>query len=64
MICLIKSSAVTERNFRINSKTTPELFDDINDDPGYLWNLLKTLDNEYRVITVKKERRRSGPRSL
>lgn len=46
--------------FRINSKTTPELFDDINDDPGYLWNLLKTLDNEYRVITVKKERRRSG----
>jgi hypothetical protein len=44
--------------FRINSKTTPELFDEINDDPGYLWNLLKTLDNEYRVITVRKGRAR------
>ena len=42
--------------FRINRKTTPELYDDTDEDPKYLWDLVKTLDNEYHILTVKKPR--------
>ena len=49
--------------FKINNKTTPELFDHIDDDPQYLWHLLKTLDNEYHVLSINKQRSRAGQRS-
>lgn len=45
---------------RVNNKSTPELFDHIEDDPQYLWNLLKSLDNEYHVLTISKQRGKSG----
>lgn len=46
--------------FRVTPKTTPELFDSIDDDPRYLWDLIKMLDKEYHVISVKKQRGRTG----
>ncbi len=53
-----------ERNikplFRVNEKSAPELYDYIDDDPKYLWDLVKTLDNEYHVVTVKKQRSKPG----
>lgn len=45
---------------KINTKTAPELFDHIDDEPQYLWNLLKTLDNEYHVLTIHKQRGNTG----
>jgi len=50
--------------FRVTSKNTPELFDQVDDDPRYLWDLMKTLDKEYRVISVRKQRSRSGKESF
>ena len=53
-----------ERNikpfFRVSPKTAPELFDTIDDDPRYLWDLVKTLDKEYHVISVRTQRGRAG----
>ncbi len=49
--------------FRINERNTPELYDHAHDDPRYLWDLVKTLDNEYHIFTVKKQRNRSGRES-
>lgn len=46
--------------FRVNTKTAPELFDHMDDEPEYLWHLLKTLDNEYHVLTINKQRGRTG----
>lgn len=49
---------------KISQRSTPELYDDNDDDPRYLWDLLKTLDNEYHIITVKKPRHRHGRESF
>ncbi len=46
--------------FRVNPKTTPEFFDTLDDDPRYLWDLVKTLDKEYHVVSVRKQRGRTG----
>ena len=46
--------------FRVSPKTTPEFFDTLDDDPKYLWDLVKTLDKEYHVLSVRKQRGRSG----
>lgn len=46
--------------FRVNNKSAPELFDHQEDDPQYLWHLLKTLDNEYHVLTISKQRGKTG----
>lgn len=46
--------------FRVNNKSAPELFDHQDDEPEYLWHLLKTLDNEYHVLTINKQRGRTG----
>ena len=46
--------------FRVNTKNTPELFDFVDDDPQYLWHLLKSLDNEYHILSVQKQRGKTG----
>lgn len=45
---------------KINTRSTPELFDHQEDDPQYLWHLLKTLDNEYHILTINKPRHKNG----
>ncbi|WP_096085664.1 Wadjet anti-phage system protein JetD domain-containing protein [Agaribacterium haliotis] len=45
---------------RVSAKSTPELFDYVDDDPQYLWHLLKSLDNEYHILSVQKQRGKSG----
>ncbi|MFT7559886.1 MAG: hypothetical protein ACI93R_001801 [Flavobacteriales bacterium] len=41
---------------RVNPKNTPQLYDHQNDDPGYLWSLVKVLDKEYHLLSIKKQR--------
>lgn len=50
--------------FRINEKNTPALYDFQNEDPYYLWDLLKSLDKEYHALTIKKQRIKSGRESF
>lgn len=51
-------------SYRITKKSTPELYDYQDDDPKYLWDLFKSLDNEYHVLTIKKQRAKSGHESF
>ncbi len=41
---------------RVNSKTLPELFDPGSPDKQYLWSLLKTLNNEYHIFSIRYAR--------
>jgi len=41
---------------RITPKTAPELYDFQNEDVPFLWALIKSLDKEYHVWTVKQAR--------
>lgn len=43
-------------SLRITSKSAPELYDFQNEDVTFLWALIKSLDNEYNVWTVKLEK--------
>jgi len=41
---------------RITPKTAPELYDFQNEDVPFLWALIKSLDKEYQVWTIKQAR--------
>lgn len=41
---------------RINSKTLPELFDFNAADVKYLWSLVKSLNNEYHIVSIRYAR--------
>lgn len=41
---------------RIGEKKTPELFDFDNEDPIYLWTLIKQLKNEYGLLNITLSR--------
>ncbi|WP_339073939.1 Wadjet anti-phage system protein JetD domain-containing protein [Teredinibacter turnerae] len=38
---------------RVNSKTMPELFDFNNEETKYLWSLVKSLNNEYHILSIR-----------
>jgi hypothetical protein len=47
-------------SLRITPKTAPQLYDFQNEDVSFLWALIKSLDKEYRILTVKPARVRPG----
>ncbi|MDQ2075912.1 hypothetical protein [Marinimicrobium sp. ABcell2] len=47
-------------SLRINPKTAPQLYDFQNEDVSFLWALIKSLDKEYQILTVKPARVRPG----
>jgi len=46
--------------FKVTSKSASELYDFDDDDPKYLWHLIKLLDTEYHLLGVKKIRQSQG----
>lgn len=38
---------------RVNAKTLPELFDFTTGDTKYLWSLVKSLNNEYHILSIR-----------
>jgi len=40
-------------SMRINAKTLPELFDFGSPEVKYLWSLVKSLNNEYHIISIR-----------
>jgi Wadjet protein JetD, C-terminal len=45
---------------RVTAKIAPELYDYNHEDTRYLWGLVKTLDNEYQILTIKLQRAKAG----
>lgn len=43
-------------SLRISPKTAPELYDFQHEDVKYLWALVKSLDKEYHILTIKLAR--------
>ncbi|WP_185236613.1 Wadjet anti-phage system protein JetD domain-containing protein [Teredinibacter franksiae] len=41
---------------RVNSKTLPELFDFDSGENKYLWSLVKSLNNEYHIVSIRYAR--------
>jgi len=41
---------------RVNAKTIPELFDFSSPDTKYLWTLVKSLNNEYHIVSIRYAR--------
>lgn len=48
---------------RVNEKSAPDLYRFNEEDTDYLWGLVTLLDNEYHVLTIKKNKQRfpEGP---
>ena len=53
-----------ERNvkpqIRVNSRSTPQLFDFNGQDTQYLWSLIEQLSTSYQLIVIKKQRHTVG----
>lgn len=43
-------------SMRVNAKTIPELFDFSSPDVKYLWSLVKSLNNEYHIVSIRYAR--------
>ncbi len=44
----------TERlSLRVSSKSLPELYNTLDYDPAYLWALIRELDKEYHILSIK-----------
>ncbi|WP_045858769.1 Wadjet anti-phage system protein JetD domain-containing protein [Teredinibacter purpureus] len=43
-------------SLRVSSKTLPELFNFDTEEPQYLWTLIKSLNNEYHILSIRYAR--------
>lgn len=60
---LTKLESGQRLSMRVNSKTTPELFDFQDEDVRYQWELLKSLDKEFHILNIKLERNKAHQES-
>lgn len=60
---LTKLESGQRLSMRVNSKTTPELYDFQDEDVRYQWELLKSLDKEFHILNIKLERNKAHQES-
>lgn len=47
-------------SLRLNHRNTPELYDFESENVPYRWELVQSLEREYRILTIRPERPRPG----